>query len=76
MSFIQDLLKPGGGIALIPFIRGTIVLLLLMVMYVFYKYVLSGAPSLDGCSWGYTTLVSVYGQCYYTSETYDVVVLC
>ena len=35
MSFIQDLLKPGGGIALIPFIRATIVLLLLMVMYVY-----------------------------------------
>jgi len=34
MSFIQDLLKPGGGIALIPFIRATIVLLLIMVMYV------------------------------------------
>lgn len=32
MSFIQDLLKPGGGIALIPFIRATIVLLLLMVI--------------------------------------------
>ena len=32
MSFVQDLLKPGGGIALIPFIRATIVVLLLMVM--------------------------------------------
>lgn len=34
MSFIQDLLKPGGGIALIPFIKMTILALLLMVMYV------------------------------------------
>ncbi|KAL3763271.1 hypothetical protein ACHAWU_008974 [Discostella pseudostelligera] len=32
MSFVQDLLKPGGGIALIPFIRATIVVLLLMVI--------------------------------------------
>eukprot|EP00571_Detonula_confervacea_P000403 CAMPEP_0172314672 /NCGR_PEP_ID=MMETSP1058-20130122/23096_1 /TAXON_ID=83371 /ORGANISM="Detonula confervacea, Strain CCMP 353" /LENGTH=97 /DNA_ID=CAMNT_0013028601 /DNA_START=77 /DNA_END=370 /DNA_ORIENTATION=- len=32
MSFIQDLLKPGGGVALIPFIRMTIMLLLLMVI--------------------------------------------
>lgn len=32
MSFIQDLLKPGGGIALIPFIRMTILMLLLMVI--------------------------------------------
>mmetsp|Transcript_7917 Transcript_7917/g.17179 ORF Transcript_7917/g.17179 Transcript_7917/m.17179 type:complete len:91 (-) Transcript_7917:328-600(-) len=32
MSFVQDLLKPGGGIALIPFIRGTIWMLLLMVI--------------------------------------------
>ena len=32
MTFIQDLLKPGGGIALIPFIRGTIATLLVLVM--------------------------------------------
>mmetsp|Transcript_6470 Transcript_6470/g.9705 ORF Transcript_6470/g.9705 Transcript_6470/m.9705 type:complete len:91 (-) Transcript_6470:251-523(-) len=32
MSLIQDLLKPGGGIALIPFIRMTILLLLVMVI--------------------------------------------
>lgn len=32
MSFVSDLLKPGGGIALIPFIRGTILLLLMMVI--------------------------------------------
>ncbi|KAL7513097.1 hypothetical protein ACHAXN_010155 [Cyclotella atomus] len=31
-SFISDLLKPGGGIALIPFIRMTIVALLIMVI--------------------------------------------
>ncbi|KAK1738298.1 hypothetical protein QTG54_010967 [Skeletonema marinoi] len=32
MTFIQDLLKPGGGIALIPFIRGTIATLLVLVI--------------------------------------------
>eukprot|EP00986_Skeletonema_menzelii_P006233 scaffold2349_cov140-Skeletonema_menzelii.AAC.3 len=32
MTFIQDLLKPGGGVALIPFIRGTIATLLVLVM--------------------------------------------
>ncbi|KAL3808884.1 hypothetical protein ACHAXA_005095, partial [Cyclostephanos tholiformis] len=32
MSFVQELLKPGGGIALIPYIRATIVALLLMVI--------------------------------------------
>mmetsp|Transcript_29012 Transcript_29012/g.61576 ORF Transcript_29012/g.61576 Transcript_29012/m.61576 type:complete len:93 (-) Transcript_29012:248-526(-) len=32
MSVIQDMLKPGGGIALIPFIRMTILTLLLMVI--------------------------------------------
>lgn len=32
MTFMQDLLKPGGGIALIPFIRGTIATLLVLVM--------------------------------------------
>lgn len=32
MSFIQDLLKPGGGVALIPFIRVIILLLLIMVI--------------------------------------------
>eukprot|EP00970_Alexandrium_tamarense_P006204 scaffold1052_cov198-Alexandrium_tamarense.AAC.22 len=31
-SFISELLKPGGGIALIPFIRMTIATLLLMVV--------------------------------------------
>ena len=32
MSIIQELLKPGGGIALIPFIRATIMLLMVIVM--------------------------------------------
>lgn len=32
MSVIQELLKPGGGIALIPFIRSTIMLLMVIVM--------------------------------------------
>jgi hypothetical protein len=32
MSFVQELLKPGGGIALIPYIRATIIVLMLMVM--------------------------------------------
>eukprot|EP01082_Thalassiosira_pseudonana_P002287 g2050.t1 g2050 contig11:612374-613105(-) len=34
-SFISELLKPGGGIALIPFIRMTIATLLLMVVIMF-----------------------------------------
>ncbi|KAL3782249.1 hypothetical protein HJC23_000312 [Cyclotella cryptica] len=34
-SFISELLKPGGGIALIPFIRMTIATLLIMVVLMF-----------------------------------------
>mmetsp|Transcript_4888 Transcript_4888/g.10790 ORF Transcript_4888/g.10790 Transcript_4888/m.10790 type:complete len:98 (-) Transcript_4888:388-681(-) len=34
-SFISQLLQPGGGIALIPFIRATVCLLLLMTIVIF-----------------------------------------
>ena len=52
MSFVQELLKPGGGIALIPYIRATIFVLLLMVMWAKVNHVtlwIMGACPMSHC---------------------------
>ncbi|KAL3765285.1 hypothetical protein ACHAW5_005695 [Stephanodiscus triporus] len=48
MSFVQELLKPGGGIALIPYIRATITVLLLMVIVIMLRYEFVGVESAHG----------------------------